>query len=257
MSRQLERGVVGYWCPMLQTTGLAEYDLSVRKNRGTLTGMDAASDRVIAKVRNTAGRVLDFDGTNDNVNLGASTSLHPASFSVGGWCRLKTTAPSFQRFVSSRSGLATSDGYIISFPSGAPRFLVGNGTAFVAAAANPDVTTDTRWHHYIGTYSAGTSRFYIDGALQNSASVTVQHGNSTALLGGDPSLLSTVFLNGQIAEACLWNRALAPSEIRTLYRLGPGWFGKRESRLPGVAEQAAAFRAYWARKQPQLIGGGL
>ena len=68
MSLQLERGLVGYWCPMLQTTGLAEYDRPVRKNRGTLTGMDAASDRVIAKVRNTAGRVLDFDGVNDYVD---------------------------------------------------------------------------------------------------------------------------------------------------------------------------------------------
>ena len=242
---------------MLQTTGLRLYDRSGRGNHGTLTNMDAASDWVTAKVRNTAGRVLDFDGANDNVNLGSSASLHPASFSVGGWCRLKTIAPSFQRFVSSRSGLSTSDGYIISFSSGAPRFLVGNGTAFVTVTANPDVATDTRSHHYVGTYSAGTSRFYIDGVLQGSGSVTVQHGNSTVLLGGDPSLNALVFLNGQIAETCLWNRALAPSEIRTLYRIGPGWFGRRESRFPRFAEQAAVFKAYWARKQLQLIGGGL
>jgi len=258
MSLQLERGVVGYWCPMLATTGLRLYDRSARKNHGTLTGMDAATDWVTSKVRNTAGRVLDFDGTNDNVNLGSSASLHPASFSVGGWCRLKTTAPSFQRFISSRSGLSTSDGYILSFTSGAPRFLVGNGAAFVTATANPDVATDTKWHHYIGTYFAGTSRFYIDGVLQNSASVTIQNGNSTVLLGGDPSLSATVFLNGQTAEGCIWNRAITPSEIRTLHRLGPGWFGKRDSRVFGYSEQlAAGFKAYWARRQSQLIGGGL
>jgi hypothetical protein len=69
--------------------------------------------------------------------------------------------------------------------------------------------------------------------------------------------LATLFLGGQLAEIAIWNRAITPGENRTLYRIGPGWFGKRESRFAGYAEQAAGFKAYWARRQSQLIGGGL
>lgn len=208
----LREGLVGAWIPSVSGSGLLLPDLSGQGNNGALTNMDA-SDWVSSQY----GRALDFDGTNDHVNLGSSVLLHPATcFSVGGWCRIKTTVPSFQRLISSRSGLNTSDGFILSFTSGAPRFLVGNGTAFVTATANPDVATDTRWHHYIGTYSSGTSRFYIDGILQNSASVTVQHGNSTVLLGGDPSLNAIVFLNGQLDDVRIYNRALSDPEIKLL-----------------------------------------
>jgi len=61
---------------------------------------------------------------------------------------------------------------------------------------------------------------------------------------------------GQIAEINMFGRALTMPDHLALYRLGPGWFGRQEPRRRYAVAQAAGFKAYWARRQSQVIGGG-
>jgi hypothetical protein len=63
--------------------------------------------------------------------------------------------------------------------------------------------------------------------------------------------------NGQIDDVRIWNRALAPSEIRQLYIGGRGFGLLPERPRHRSKAAAAAFKAYRARRQSQLIGGGL
>ena len=261
MSRQLERGVVGYWCPMLATTGLRLYDRSGKGNRGTLTNMAPASDWVTSKVRNTAGRVLDFDGVDDRVDCGPIQSFS-GDCSWSCWFR-HTAIGSDQCLMTTRNILtgASRNGIAI--------YLRGAGLAtldaeFVVAGsrftASASVNTATGvWYLAVGRRVGGTC--FVDVPGLGSATSA---GSSTATITHEVGVTIGMWrdyavdaFSVRIAEACVWNRGITPSETRELYRLGPGWFGKRESMFPGYAEQAAGFKAYWARRQSQLIGGGL
>lgn len=253
---------------MLATTGLRLYDRSGRGNHGTLTNMDAASDWVASKVRNTAGRVLDFDGVNDYVQCPSVAFSSPPAFSCSAWFRTNSTnnrtiLAKYQTTTNERSFLLRIND---SLDNRLGVILSATGTAATKQWYSTQAVNDGSWKHAVFTLQANTLRVWINGT--EDAGTFVVNGTVNTLFwpSGVPigfgalNLLSTptAIFPGQIAEGCIWNRALTPSEIRTLYRIGPGWFGKRDSRVFGYSEQfAAGFKAYWARRQSQLIGGGL
>ena len=254
---QLERGVVGYWCPMLQTTGLRLYDRSVRKNHGTLTSMDAATDWVTASVRGRSGRVLDFDGVNDRIVT--SSVARTLTISIGLWLKIDyANSDTFARFLE--HGLNQSITVCLNKNNAPNKLTVQLGDGGTAATWTENVSST--WENYsVSVSHAGgvnSISLYRNGVFDNTASKTITPSGSYAwFLGGcDSSVTSVATPAAQIAETCLWNRALTASEWGTLYRLGPGWFGRREPRRRYAVAQAAGFKAYWARRQTQIIGGG-
>jgi len=265
MSRQLERGVVGYWCPMLATTGLRLYDRSGRGNHGTLTNMDAASDWVTRKVRNTGGRVLDFDGTNDRVVVPNAAALNPSKgISLSAWFRVTSTTAGVQQAIARKGWTGGNSQYSIRVLGDKLSGFFFNQSGAIGLATGATSLATNIWYFGAVTYDLANVRTYLNGMLD----ATTAHTGDVAVAseplqigaGFDTNFnTATLFLGGQLAEIAIWNRPLTPGEIRTLYRIGPGWFGKRESRFPGYAEQAAAtgFKAYWVRLQSQLIGGGV
>ena len=84
---------LAWWCPSLDSVGngtSALYDL-VGSANGTLTNMDASTDWV-ADTASGGVRYLDFDGTNDFIDYGATLGLAGlSSFSFGCWVH-KTAA---------------------------------------------------------------------------------------------------------------------------------------------------------------------
>ena len=65
--------------------------------------------------------------------------------------------------------------------------------------------------------------------------------------------------DGLLDDMTVLNRMLTANEIQQLYQLGRGgMYGRRRRTLRRVGvEQGAAFKAYWARRQNQIIGGGV
>ena len=61
-------GVIGAWCPSLGPTGSRFHDFSRYGNWGTLTNMDPPTDWVVDGGQYS----LDFDNTNDYVDLGST-----------------------------------------------------------------------------------------------------------------------------------------------------------------------------------------
>ena len=62
----------------------------------------------------------------------------------------------------------------------------------------------------------------------------------------------------RVDDVTVWQRSLTDTEIARLYLLGRAGMYKRRRRTArrAVIEQAG-FRAYWARRQSQIIGGGV
>ena len=270
MSLQLERGVVGYWCPMLATTGLGLYDRSGRGNHGTLTGMDAATDWVTSKVRNTAGRVLDFDGVNDHVADCGNTSsfafmINPFVFTIECWFKLNSlsvrSALAGSTNTSSERGIFLTHEFGAGVGTNAIRLGVFHGTIPQAKTFRSDNSVVVSgWNHavVIGRTTAANSAIVVNG---RSVGITVERddtlsaGAATRRMSlGAARISAGIALPtaGQIASFAIWNRSLTISEAQSLYRLGPGWFGKRESRVLGYSEQLAAFN----RRRRVLLTAG-
>lgn len=227
----LERGLVGYWSPWVGATGFRLLDRTRYANHGTLTSMDPPTDWVGANILGKSGRVLDFDGSNDRIEtLSVARSL---TISISLWLKIDyANSKTFGRFLE--HGLNQSITVCLNKNNAPNKLTVQLGDGGTAATWTENVSSG--WDHYsVSVSHAGgvnSISLYRNGVFDNTASKTITpSGSYVWFLGGcDSSVTSIATPAGQIAETCLWNRALTASEIRTLYRLGPGWFGQREPR---------------------------
>ena len=93
--------------------------------------------------------------------------------------------------------------------------LYGTGGGSYMDLAGPSVTLN-KWYNMTGTYDGTTIKFYVDGVLVNSATVTIV-GNSSLPIrlgaGGAEQNPPTYFYNGQIDEMSMWSKALTPADI--------------------------------------------
>ncbi|MFX1469027.1 MAG: DUF2341 domain-containing protein, partial [Promethearchaeota archaeon] len=183
-------------------------DRTLNNNDGTAYGGMSSEDQVSGQIDGS----IDFDGTDDYINLGSSINIASSSFSVSTWAK--------------RGSSSTAD---IIFQQGPP----GNNTGFHAGFRSNGLFTfafwaddldtsqsynDTDWHHWTCTYDASTKarKIYRDGV--NIASNTASNhflGSGTFYLGYD-GMVNEGF-DGQLDEARLLNIALSGNWINTSY----------------------------------------
>jgi hypothetical protein len=115
------------------------------------------------------------------------------------------------------------------------------------------------WTHVCGFGEFGKSvSIAINGRVEattTNATVNSITGVSGVIGSYDQGRAFNPYL-GMFDDAILFNTALTANEVREIYRFGRGYGVFPEPDLDeGFA--AAAFKAYWARRQSQLIGGGV
>jgi hypothetical protein len=244
--------LVGWWCPSIDATGGILLDRSGRNNHGTLTNMDPASDWVVSGGKGA----LDFDGSNDYVDLGNNPSLTNANGTLSFWFGNKGTnkvASIFSRNINADVWPVFSVGY-----EGSRMFLSSNagasgepGTTILAYSAvnNGD--------HIVVSWAGLVASCYQNARLVATITRTNGFGNnpSSRTVIGRSGEFNNYYFDGQIDDVRIYNRALTAGEVSELYNVGRGNMPLRRRRR--YAGQAAGFKAYWARRQSQLIGGGV
>jgi hypothetical protein len=106
-------------------------------------------------------------------------------------------------------------------------------------------------------YGNGVAFFYVNGILVGSQA----WGNGVSSLNSRELNLGRFGTFGsyspvQLDDIIIYNTGLTANEVREIYRLGRGYGVFPEPDFDeGFA--AAGFKAYWARRQSQLIGGGV
>ena len=88
----------------------------------------------------------------------------------------------------------------------------------VAGAESTTQVGNGTWRHICGTNDGTTSRLYIDGVLDASATESVSSLQPTVTFGHWQG--GTRYLNGLIDDVRIYNRALSPDEIKRLYNMG-------------------------------------
>ena len=257
----LADGLVGYWSPWLGSSGYRLLDRTRYANHGTLTNMDAGTDWVGATIQGRSGYALDFDGSNDFVDIDV---IKPSStMTVATWVYVRSFSNSPLLYTWIASSGAADYGFLETNSTGSQLFY-GNRNTNTAETSFRTYTLSTAlqansWANIVATKNAGadTGDLFVNGVKQTSFSGALYATTSGATRLRLASYTSPQLpLNGQIADLSLWNRTLTDTESVSLYRLGPGWYQPYQRKRYAFVG-GAGFKAYWAKRQSQLIGGGV
>jgi hypothetical protein len=199
-------------------------DSSTRKNDGTLTNMDPATDWQFAP---ELGRwALDFDNSNDHVIIANAPQLNPARLTVGCWYMVTVSSADQWPLVlkSFTSHVAPYYQYGLAvYQSASNRVLAGwltvGGVRYTVSATG-QFTLNT-WHHAALTYDGETARLYSDGVEVDSDATMSGDLSSYATdlwLGAyeNVALNSGTVFGGRLSDPCIWSEAASQAEITAL-----------------------------------------
>ncbi len=190
---------------------------------GSLTNNPSWVTSPVVKNANT----LSFDGTDDLVNLGTSSSLKfSSSFTAELWVKSAnwTVATSQQTVLS----CFESGGYGITLTNnGNLNFFLrssATGTGYVGVSYPVSNLTNNTWYHVAGSFDGRYIRMYVNGSLigtydiGSSGTVVYTYPSNPLFIGADPTDNATpqgLYFAGQIDEVRLWNIARTQAQIQS------------------------------------------
>ena len=208
----LPPGVVAFWRGESDANDLA----------GGHHGAFYSGGVVVAPTLTAAGRVdgaFDFDGA-AHVEVPDSPDLKPAQLTAEAWVYPVVVGP-FRTVIARGSSINADVAWSLDLLHGTPRFIskhVGTGQDVLQVSLLPA----NQWTHLAISFDGGTKRLYINGALAaavgglgslvyDPAAVPVTVGANWIFGGSGQGFI------GRLDEVTLYNRALGPDEVVSIY----------------------------------------
>ena len=196
-------------------TGTTWFDISGNRLNGTLTNGPVFSST-------GSSSSIAFDGTNDYVDI-----VYPSQINTGSpitlslwakWITTGTTTATIQTLVD--NNYQTSPGSIGFFIQDRPdlggvlEWGAQPGVG-ITRCTSTFVVGDGKWHHITATNDGSTSILYIDGAQSGLARTAAGIGSSQPFINlGRWRFTQSRYLNGNIADFRIFNRALSAYEVK-------------------------------------------
>ena len=163
---------------------------------------------------------MNFDG-GSYIDLGNSTQVQPVKeMSISVWINASSLA-TYKGIVSCMYNGQSYDGFALRLDD-----TSSNKIQFVVNSTTQIKSTSTiatgQWYHLVVTYDGANIKLYFNGSFESSTSLTgnidYTDGSRTTNIGSLYSVGANKFeFTGQITEACIFNYALSPSQVTTLY----------------------------------------
>lgn len=189
------------------------------------------------------GAALGFDGVDDVVYIGNSTSLNSVSTSltIAAWVYRAANQPGGVSVVSRELNTTYYEHYYFGFEDGKYRWFVNTSSGYSDTTIGSAAPLG-QWVHLAGTYDGASVKLYVNGALQFTTSHTGTFSSDTTgiTIGAshnDAAHQAIEGFNGAIDEVTLYNRALSAQEVQQLYQ---GTTGSPDTTLPDVSISAPA-----------------
>lgn len=223
----LSNGLIGYWkmdesSANSCTGGVNDTcDSSGNANDGTWTGSTTAAAGKFGNGASFSGGASDYISIPDN-DLFEGTSQLTASI----WVYDDAfTGVQHDFFNKGGEPYAADSTWAFYRSSLGVTAKVSNGTTYVVMTAISGTFINDAWNLVTLTYDGTTTRFYINGILQDTDSLTGNTDTNThaVRIGGHTE--TNDGFNGKLDEARVYNRALSPAEIQQLYSYAPGPIG--------------------------------
>ncbi len=215
-------GLVAHWA-LNEVSGTTTAPETGGNYDGTLTNMDPATDWVSGKI----GNALDFDGTDDSIEVSAVSGLQiTAAITLNAWVYARTLSSSGRKILSKGESIS---GGLWEYRMGIYDDKVRFG---VAASESEEYLSDWatsfpvgEWHMITGTYDGTDMHIYFDGTEKSSVAVNTTIGTNAGTIhignayGGEDVNRTW---DGMLDDVRIYNRALTPQEISQLYQGGTG-----------------------------------
>src|SRR5437016_9411593 len=182
------------------------------------------------------GQAFSFNGTNQYVDLGNSSSLQVShgNFTVDAWVAFNTTSGDMS-ILDKMSGTGSNqDGWrLLKQSDNKFWFCFGGGSLGNGCGGGPPtiVTSMTTvstgvWYNIVAVKALSTISIYMDGNLEGTAALGpfIDTNSTNLIIGATHTQGLIAFLNGLVDEPEVYNRALTASEIQTIFHAGS--FGK-------------------------------
>lgn len=210
-SDEIVKGLVGHW-KFDEASGTTAFDSSGNSNQGVLTNGPTRATST-CKV----SYCLGFDGSNDHVNSGSSSSLSFTNpITISAWV-YPTATKSQNSIVTKGDGDFTYNYYFLLQGQNKLRFNQTGGINVVSTNAIPG---NNQWTHVVVTYDGSNAVFYINGQFDSTGSGAVGSTNPYPLYIGWDGYDGVPGQNnfiGYIDDVRIYNRALSTDEIKRLY----------------------------------------
>jgi hypothetical protein len=163
-----------------------------------------------------AGNALDFDGTDDYVQIADNNALDADlgnSFTIEAWIR--TREDDYSMIFAKHAGGSSGSYYFATYKGGALQLTVITSNGRKDHSVNFSYN-DGKWHHVAGVYNGSDLKIYVDGVQQGGATSHSGNVNNTdypvriGFYDGSPDW----FYNGLYDEIRLWDNARSQAEIR-------------------------------------------
>ncbi len=168
---------------------------------------------------------LDFDGSNDYVNVSNSSSLQISSdITLEAWIKLDNLSGSKIVIIKTDGGSAADMSYSLRVPSSGNvvRFAIGGGSGVdfdgegsVSETIDSPSLTSGIWYHVAGVRNGTTMTLYLNGksvATSTISSNSISVNSGSLDIGYFPSYGQ--YFDGQIDEVRIWNDARTEAEIK-------------------------------------------
>jgi hypothetical protein len=198
-------------------SGTVWTDITKNGNNGTLTNGPTFNAANIGSIV--------FDGTNDYVQTSGTVINIAANWSTNVWFKTNGSTNIGSLVVRGLAAENTQWRCEVQASTGKVNFLMRNPSD--QSILGTTSTNDNRWHMATYTNTSGLVRIYLDGNLENSATITNlgDIASSNLVLGRLGDSGGPYYYNGSIAQASVYNRALSAEEIRQNYHASKGRFG--------------------------------
>jgi len=174
----------------------------------------AWSPTVPATVNNGAGYALDFDGTDDFIDFGNSSSVNITDYiTLEAWIK----SDKFEATQSIIKKNGSGSGYELSLSDAGKIFFRLNANTTYRVNSNSLYPHDgNTWMHVAATYDGTDMIIYINGNPEATVlgPASIVTNNKFLVIGTDADNNDKLFFDGAIDEVRIWNVARSADDIR-------------------------------------------
>ncbi len=210
------KDLVGYW-PLDEESGTSAYDASGKGSTGTLQSSPVWQSASSGLCK--TGGCTSLNGSSQYIDIGDKSNLNLTS---GGTISLWVKIPSvwLGSAYPSLAGKGSSAGWdtdgwaLFAFSDNRIGIGMRNGTLTMSSSFTNSIKD--QWTHIVGTWDGSLVKLYQDGVQKtsNTQTITPPQTSTSFIIGRGPA---SYYFGGLIDDVRVYNRALATSEIKTLY----------------------------------------
>ena len=148
----------------------------------------------------------EFNGTSDFIQL--NDPFSHTNHTIAAWVYVEGNNDS-KYFLDSRD--SDNDGIrLLSKNDEVIRYSINVGDVDSSSVYKDE------WVFAVGTYDGTTQKLYINGSLDSSQALSTSVNTTTNATIGKQSFADSQYMNGNLANVAIWNRALTSDEINSV-----------------------------------------